>query len=83
MIDKMFKIFNNLDKLTYKIMKNGLRFCTFLCSISIFILLFYDFQLQSPFVFNIGLIIFKLSIIFGVEFIICGIVADKIKTDFT
>lgn len=83
MINKIFKLFSNLDKLIYKIMKTGLRFCTVLCTISIFILLFYNLQLQSPFVFNIGLIIFKLSIIFGVEFIICGIVADKIKADFT
>lgn len=81
MINKIFKMIRNLDKITYRIMKNGLRFCIFLCTISIFVLLFYDLQLQSPLVFNIGLIIFKLSIIFGVEFIICGIVADKIKTD--
>lgn len=81
MINKIFKMISNLDKITYRIMKNGLRFCIFLCTISIFVLLFYDLQLQSPLVFNIGLIIFKLSIIFGVEFIICGIVADKIKTD--
>lgn len=82
MINKILKMISNLDKITYKIMKNGLRFCIFLCTISIFVLLFYNIQLQSPLVFNIGLIIFKLSIIFGVEFIICGIVADKIKTDF-
>ena len=81
MINKILKMINNLDKLTYKIMKTGLKFCVFLCTISIFVLLFYDFQLQSPLIFNIGLIIFKLSIIFGVEFIICGIVADKIKAD--
>lgn len=82
MINKILKIFKNLDKLTYKIMKNGLKFCMFLCSISVFLLLFYDIRFQSPIVFNIGLIIFKLSIIFGVEFIICGIIADKVKADF-
>lgn len=82
MINNILKIFKNLDKLTYKIMKNGLKFCIFLCSISIFLLLFYDVQFQSPIVFNIGIILFKLSIIFGVEFIICAIIADKVKADF-
>lgn len=81
MINKIFNMFSNLDTLTYKIMKNGLKFCIFLCTISVLVLLFYDFQLQTPFVFNIGLIIFRLSITLGVEFIICGIVADKIKSD--
>ena len=83
MINIILRVLKNLDKLAYKIMKNGIKFCMFLCSISIFLLLFYDIQFQSPLIFNIGLIIFKLSLIFGVEFIICGIVADKIKTDFT
>lgn len=81
MINNIFKIINNLDKLTYKIMKNGLKFCVFLCTISISILLFYNIEFQSFLIFNIGLIIFKSSIIFGVEFIICGIIANKVKTD--
>lgn len=76
---KILDVFKNLDKLTYKIMKNGLKFCFILCLISLFLLLFYDFKLQSPILFEIGLSLFKLSTIFGIEFVVCGIVADNIK----
>lgn len=79
MKNKILDIFKNLDKITYKIMKKGLIFCFSLCIISLFLLLFYDFKLQSPLLYDVGLNLFKLSTIFGIEFVVCGIVTDSIK----
>ena len=79
MFKKIIENYKNLDKITSKIMKNGLNFCFILCIISVFILLTYDFIFQSPFLYNIGISIFRLSLILGIEFIICGFVSDNIK----
>jgi hypothetical protein len=79
MINKFINIFKNLDKLTYKIMKKGFKFCSVICYISTFLLLYYNLQFQSPFLYELGLSLFKLSLFFFIEFIICGIVVDGIK----
>lgn len=79
MIKNIINNFKDLNKLTKVIMKNGLRFCSMLGIISLIILVTYNFSFTTPFVFSIGFILFKLSLIFGVEFIICGVVVDKIK----
>lgn len=79
MFKKVFDNFKNLDKLTYKIMNNGLKFCFVICIMSVFILFTYHFAIPSPLVYYIGLNLFKLSLIFGIEFIICGFVVDGIK----
>ncbi len=69
----------NLDKLTYKIMKYGLKICFGICILSILVLLTYETISFSPNLYYIGLSLFKLSLIFSIEFIICGIVVDSIK----
>lgn len=79
MIKNIINNFKDLNKLTKVIMKNGLRFCYILGIISLIILVTYNFSFTTPIVFSIGFILFKLSLIFGVEFIICGVVVDKIK----
>lgn len=79
MFKSIINNYKNLDKLIYKIMKNGLIFCFTLCLISIIILFTYEVFLSSPSIYYIGLNIFKLSIIWGIEFIICGFVVDGIK----
>ena len=79
MINKIKGYFTNIDKLTYKIMKNGLSFCFILSILSAFILLTYCFAPYSMFFYYIGLSLFKLGCSFGVEFIICGLVMDSIK----
>ena len=71
--------FKNLDKLTYKIMKYGLKACFGICIISIIILFTYQTLFTSPSLYHIGLSLFKLSLTFSIEFIICGIVVDSIK----
>lgn len=79
MFKKISDNFKNLDKLAKLIMKNGLIFCCILCIISLVILITYDLSFKNPLLYNIGLVIFKLSLTFGIEFIICGFAADKIK----
>lgn len=79
MIKKIIESFKSFEKTTYKIMINGLKFCFILCLISVFILLTYNLSFQSPFVYYIGISLFKLSLIFGIEFIVCGFVVEGIK----
>ncbi len=77
-MQKMFFELKNLDKSTFKIMKNGLFFCSLVTLISISILLTYIFMGFS-FLYYLGITLIKSSFIFAVEFIICGIVVDFIK----
>lgn len=79
MINNILNTFKNLDKLTKKIMKHGLRFCSTLGIISLIMLITYNLSFTIPLLFNIGFILFKLSLIWGVEFIICGFAVDGIK----
>ena len=79
MFNKIIDCFKNLDKLTKLIMNNGLKFCLFLGLISISVLVTYNFSLTIPILFYVGFILFRLSLIFGIEFVICGIVVDRIK----
>ena len=79
MINKIIDIFKKLDKLTYKIMKNGLFFCLTFATISALILFTYMTSSFSISTYYVGITLFKLSCIFSVEFIICGIIVDSIK----
>ena len=79
MFKKLLESYNNFDKITNTILKNGLKFCTIFCILSASILLTYNLLKLSPVVFHVGFSLFRLSIIFGIEFIICGFVADGIK----
>lgn len=79
MFKSIINNYKNLDNLIYKIMKKGLIFCFTLCLISIIILFTYEIFLSSPSVYYIGLNLFKISIIWGIEFIICGFIVDGIK----
>ena len=79
MINNILNSFKNLDKIAKKIMKQGLKFCSALGLIALIILVTYNLSFTIPIVFTIGLILFRLSLIFGVEFIICGFAADRIK----
>ncbi len=71
--------FKNLDKTALHILKKGLKFCSILCIISILMLIIYQSTISPPFMFELGLSIFKLSSIFAIEFIICAIAIDTIK----
>lgn len=79
MLNKLLDNFKNLDDKTFKIMNYGLKFCFAICILSVLILLTYSFTLPSPSIYYIGINLFRLSLIFGIEFIICGFVVDGIK----
>lgn len=79
MLKKIITYYKNLDKNTYKILYKGLEFCFLLASFSAFILLSYILFLQAPLVYYIGINLFRLSLVFSVEFIICGFIVDSIK----
>ncbi|MBO6232753.1 MAG: hypothetical protein J6N78_01630 [Clostridia bacterium] len=79
MLKKYLDGFNKLERKTFKIMKNGIKFCFLLCIISCIVLFTYTLFSLSPNTYYIGLSLFKLSINFMVDFIICGFVVDNIK----
>lgn len=79
MIKKILSYFKDLDKKAKIIMKCGLLFCSFIGLISLILLITYNISILSPLIYTIGLGLFKISLIFGIEFIICGFAADKIK----
>jgi len=79
MFTKLIENFKKLDKIAFKIMKYGLKFCFFICILSVIILFTYATSFPSPIIYYIGLNLLKLSLIFGIESIICGFVVDGIK----
>lgn len=78
-MNKIQELFKNIDELDLKIMKNGIKFSFIILLISIFILLLYLIFKNNPFLYKLGLSLFKTSTYFAIEFIICGIVVDSIK----
>ena len=81
MIEKFINSYKNLDKIAIKILKKGLIFCTILCILSVLILFIYEVFSKSPNIYYIGIGIFKLSLTFAVEFIICALSMDLIKKE--
>ena len=81
MINKIKNLFNDLDDITYKIMNKGIKSSLFITLTSTLILLIYQMYSFSPFLYHLGITIFKTSIYFLIEFIICGIIVDNIKKE--
>ena len=81
MFKTLVEIYKNFEKITNSIMNKGLKFCELLCLISVLILLTYNYFFTSPNIYYIGISLFRLSIIFGVEFVVCGFVVDGIKKE--
>lgn len=77
-MQKFISELKNLDKNIFKIMKIGLIFCFFIAIISIIFLITYIFW-DLNFSYHFGLALMQSTIIFSVEFIICGIVVDFIQ----
>lgn len=76
---KIKNLFDNLDKTDLKIMKIGIKFCFGILLIATALLCVYLFFVHNLFLYNLGLIVFKSSMYIAMEFIVCGVVADKIK----
>lgn len=81
MIRKIKDIFNNLDKSDLKIMKVGIKYCFAICVIALICLFTYTLFIHNPNLYYFGISLFRLSCIFAIEFIICGIIMDKVKND--
>jgi len=79
MFKNIYNSYKSFEKITYKILKCGLKFCLFLLIVSISILLTYNLFILSPIVYYIGMGLFRLSLIFAIEFVVCSFVTDGIK----
>ena len=73
-------LFSELDKIDFNIIKAGSTFCFIILILSIILLINYIIT-NNFFLYNLGISIFKLSTYIFIEFIICGIVMDKIKKE--
>lgn len=78
-IEKLKALFKDIDKKDLKIMRNGLKFCFFILIISISILFTYLFFINDFFVYQVGIMMFQLSLYFGIDFIVAGLVVDTIQ----
>ncbi len=79
MIKMIRNKFENLDLKVKNIMKYGFTFSLLFCLFSILILYTYHTTYTIPLIFTIGTILFKSSLMFFVDFLICGIAFDSIK----
>ena len=81
MLKKLLDSYKKMDNMANKILKKGLKFCFVLCIVSILILLTYMVMFSSPNLYYIGISLFRLSITFSIEFLICALVVDSIKKE--
>lgn len=79
MIEKIKNSFKNIDSINLKIIKKGLKISFLIMLFALLILVCYITSSKSLFTYYIGISLFKTSLYFGIEFIICGIVIDSIK----
>lgn len=77
-MQKIYSGLKNLDKVTYKIIKYGLLFSTFVGIIATTFLCSYII-LGVTFFYYLGITLIKASFFLAVEFIVCGIIVDSIK----
>ena len=77
-MEKIKDIFVNLNIIDLKIMRYGIIFSLIISIIGAFILTYNLIFIHTILLYKIGLSIVKLSFYFAVEFIVCGIVVDKI-----
>lgn len=77
--EKINDLFKNVNKKILKIMKYGLQFSFLICIIATAILCTYLLYYHDSFLYFLGLNSFRLGIILGIEFIICGLSVDAIK----
>ena len=79
MLNYFRKSFLGLNKKTKQILKNGWKFCILICIISLTLLVIYNIFIHSLLFYRLGILLFKLSMVFATEFLICGYVVDSIK----
>ena len=79
MIEKLKSIFENLDKKTKKILKHGLSFCFVITIFSAIILLTYLLFLHTQLIYEIGIMVFQISLYYYIFFIASAITVDSMK----
>lgn len=77
-MQKIYSGLRNLDKVTYKIIKYGLLFSTFVGIMATTILCSYMI-LGITFFYHLGITLIKVCFSLAVEFIVCGIIVDSLK----
>ena len=77
---KIMNLFKNVNKKILRIMKQGLQFSFLICILSTLILCTYLLFYTDSFLYFLGLTTFKIGLIIGIEFIICGLSVDAIKS---
>ena len=77
-IEKIKDLFKHVNKKVLKIMKCGLEFSFLICIIATAILCTYLLFYSDSFLYLLGLTTFKIGMIIGIEFIICGLSVDAI-----
>ena len=79
MLEMIKNKFKHLDLKVKNIMKHGFIFSLLFCLFSVLILYTYHRFYTVPIVFTVGTILFRTSLMFFVDFVICGIAFDTIK----
>lgn len=82
LIHSVINKIKDFDKKTTVLLKKGLFFSLLLCLFSAFLLAFYEGLYAFPILFEIGISLFKTSLMFAVTFFICAIGFDTIKKEF-
>ena len=77
-IENIKRLFGNIDKKILKILKAGFYFCFCIAIISVIILFTYLFFIHNDFIYQIGILIFQLSICYTSEFIVSAFAVDTI-----
>lgn len=75
MLNKYFKLDNKLTSTLHK----GYIFCLLLSLLATFMLSLYQTETHYISLFYLGYHLLRLSIIFVVEFVVCGIIVDYIS----
>lgn len=71
--------FKNLDKKTLNILLNGLKICFLILLFSTAVLITYLLFVHNYLIYQIGLMIFQMSIYFAISCIVSTIAIDSIK----
>jgi len=80
-VKKFKKKFSEIDIKILKVMNSGFKWCLVLAIFSSLILVTYDFGYKSPDLYYSGLLLFKTSLFFFVDFIVCGFAVDTIRKE--
>ena len=78
-LNELKNVFKNFDTKTTKILKYGLSFCFMITAFSIIILSTYLFFVHNQIIYNIGILVFQISLYYMIFFVASAITVDSIK----